>query len=138
MFSDNCPQFRPRYGARQQKLQKYQPTRFGQFTLKRTAAMKALQDKLLSLPVLALPRYGLKYTLDTDACRDQVRCVLLRGQEDGTKRPIGYWSLFLNDSQRTYDATCRILYAVFWAVLQLRSYPKGSKFTIRTYLDSLK
>lgn len=37
-----------------------QPTRFAQFPQEENAAMKALQQKLISPPVLGLPRHGRK------------------------------------------------------------------------------
>ncbi|NJR72361.1 MAG: hypothetical protein HC782_04925 [Gammaproteobacteria bacterium] len=63
-------------------------------------------------------------TLDTDACAVQVGCVLLQKQPDDTVRPIGYWSLALNDAERRYDTTQRECLAIVWSVLILRPFLK--------------
>lgn len=43
-------------------------------------------------PILALPRPGLPYSIDTYACTHQVRCALFQMHEDGTRKPIVFWS----------------------------------------------
>ena len=37
-----------------------------------------LKKRLVSPPILALPRYGKNYTQDTDACAYPVGCALLQ------------------------------------------------------------
>ena len=59
----------------------------------------------MSPPVLALPRCGRKYTLDTDACGHQVGCTLLQEQPEGSTRPVGYWSRALTEAERNYTTT---------------------------------
>lgn len=100
--------------------------------------MKALQNNLVSPPVLDLQRQTRKYTLRTDACNVQVCCIRLQKQGDGTKRPIGYWSRSFNDAKLAYNIAHRKRYAIAWAVLLLRPYLEGIRFTIRTYQDSLQ
>lgn len=78
------------------KLRKDQTERFGQLAQEETVATEDLQDKVILLPVLASPCDEGEYNLDTDACGVQVGCVRLQSK-NGTKRPIGYWSRFLND-----------------------------------------
>lgn len=85
-------------------------------------ALKPLQDKLLSTPVLTLPHHPEKYTLDTDAYSVQAGCVLLQEQEYGTNRPMGYCSRRFNDAQRAYDTTHRKRSAVVRAAVLLRPY----------------
>lgn len=60
--------------------------------------LEELKKRLTSPPVLALLRYGYRYTLDTDTCESHVGCALLQEQPNGGKLPIGYWSRTLNCS----------------------------------------
>ena len=93
---------------------------------------------MITPPVLALPKYGRPYTLDTDACDYQVGCVLLQLQEDNTLRPVGYWYRTLTKAEKNYSTTEKECLAIVWAVLMLRPYLEGSKFTLRTDHDSLR
>ena len=103
--------------------------------------MKAFEDlrqRLLKAPILALPRHGAPYKLDTDACAYQVGCCLLQEQEDKTWHPIGYFSTSLTDAERNYSASERECLAVVWGVLILRPYLLGTQFTVRTDQHALR
>ena len=105
------------------------------------AQMKAFEDlrqRLLKAPILALPRHGAPYKLDTDACAYQVGCCLLQEQEDRTWHPIGYFSRSLTDAERNYSASERECLAVVWGVLMLRPYLLGTQFTVRTDHHALR
>ena len=94
--------------------------------------MKAFEDlrqRLLKAPILALPRHGAPYKLDTDACAYQVGCCLLQEQEDKTWHPIGYFSRSLTDAERNYSASERECLAVVWGVLMLYL----TQFTVRNH-----
>lgn len=49
-------------------------------------------EKLITPPVLALPRLNGQYTINTDVCDTQVECVLLQKQKYNLLKLIGYWS----------------------------------------------
>ena len=121
------------------KMKKDMPTKWGDLTDDETKAFNELKTKLTSPPVLALPRLGHQYTVETDACATQVGCVLLQDQP-GEKypKPIGYWSRTLTAAEKNYDTTQRECLAVVWAVLTLRPYLEGTRFTIRTDHLALK
>ena len=102
------------------KTGKNQPYEFEVLTDEEFAAFEELKRRLLSPPVLALPRYERKYTLDTDACRHQVGCALLQEQREGGTRPIGYWSRALTEAERNYTTTEKKCLAVVWSILTLR------------------
>ena len=61
-------------------------------------------------------------------------------EHDGANdwRPVGYWSYYLNDSERNYSTTERKCFAVVWAVRTLRPYVEGTRFTVRTDHDALR
>ena len=64
-----------------------------------------LKRALTEPPILALPRSGLPYSLDTDACDDQVRVALMQLYPDGTRHPISYCSRCLNNAKKNYSVT---------------------------------
>ncbi|CDF38508.1 unnamed protein product [Chondrus crispus] len=102
-------------------------------------SFEELNARMIAPPILALPRYGRLYMIDTDASAYQLGCTLLQ-EHDGTNdwRLVGYWSYSINDSERNYSATERECFAVVWAVRTLRPYIEGTKFTVRTDHDALR
>jgi RNase H-like domain found in reverse transcriptase len=67
------------------------------------AAFQALCDRLLSPPVLALPRAVGQLWLDTDASDVQLVCCLLQRQPDWLTLPMGYWSRTLSAAEYLLD-----------------------------------
>lgn len=53
------------------------------------------------------------------------------------KMPVWYWSGVLTNTERVFDTTQRESIAIVWAVLLLRPYLEGTRFTIRADHDSL-
>ena len=102
-------------------------------------AFEKRKSRMISPPILSLPRYGRPYMIDTDASAYQLGCTLLQ-EHDGANhwRPVGYWSHSLKDSERNYSATQRECFAVVWAVRTLRPYVEGARFTVRTDHEALR
>jgi RNase H-like domain found in reverse transcriptase/Reverse transcriptase (RNA-dependent DNA polymerase) len=96
-----------------------------------------LKDLLCSAPVLALPRQGCTYVLDTDASGGQVGCVLQQ-EQDGQLRPLGYWSKTLSSAEENYSTTEKEALAVVWSVRLLRPYLERERFTVRTDHSALR
>ena len=69
------------------------------------AVSEELRRRFVSPPILTLPRYVLKCTLDTDACGNQAGCALLQEQTEGGIRPIRYWIRALTYAERNYTTT---------------------------------
>ena len=101
-------------------------------TEEQLTAFETLKDRLTSPPVLALPKAGRNYRLDTDASDYQLGCTLLQAQEDDVWHPVGYWSKLLNEKERRYSPTNRECYAIVWAMRTLRPYLEGVRFKVRT------
>lgn len=121
------------------KLHKDKPKYFGPLDEEELQAFATLRNCLLSPPILALPKMGKPYIVETDACNEQVGCVLLQEQETAKDyRPIGYWSRTLTAAERNYTTSERECLAIVWAILMLRPYLEGTKFTVRTDHDSLR
>ena len=82
-------------------------------------AFKTLKKSLLTAPILALPREGYPYTLDTDASANQIGCCLLHKQPDGHLHPVGYWSRSFTSAEKNYSSTEKECLATVWATLHL-------------------
>ena len=120
------------------KLEKGQPSRFGDLTDEELKAFRELKRRLTSPLILALPKRDGYCKLDTDACDHQVGCTLLQDQDGADYRPVRYWSRDLTKHERDYTTTETECLAIFWAILLLRPYLEGQRFTIRTDHDSLR
>ena len=121
-----------------QKVRKDAPQEWDALNEEETKAFNTLRRALLTAPILALPREGYKYTLDTDASDYQLGCCLLQEQPDGALHPIGYWSRALASAEKNYSSTEKECLALVWAVQHLRPYLEGQRFTLRTDHDALK
>lgn len=71
-------------------------------------ALATLQDKLLSTPVLTLPRSKGQMTLDSGAGDKEVGCVLMQYQPAGTKKPPINWSGTLNTAETVLSNPPRV------------------------------
>jgi RNase H-like domain found in reverse transcriptase len=98
----------------------------GVFSAQQIDAFNSLRDKLLSPPVLALPRPTGKLWLYTDASDGQLGTCLLQEQPDGQTIPLGYWSRTLNPAERNYYTTEKECLAIVWAVKHLSHIWKGT------------
>ena len=88
--------------------------------------------------MLALPRANKLYSLDTDASSHQVGVALFQEQDDGSRKPIGFWSRTLNAAERNYSATERECLALVYGVTVCAPYLIGEKFTVFTDHKPLK
>ena len=85
------------------------------------AAFEILKEKLCSAHILACPKPGLKYILDTDASDVGIGAVLSQVQ-DGKERVIAYASKKLNAQQQRYSVTRRELLAVITFMNHFRHF----------------
>ena len=103
--------------------------------------MKSFQkliEQVTSPPVLALPQPGLRYSLDTDACDYQIGCALFQIHEDGTRRPIGFWSRLMLPREQNYMVTEKECLAVIYGIITCRHYLLGVEFDLNTDHSSLR
>ena len=104
-------------------------------------AFDTLKRKLISPPILALPKKDRPYMIDTDASAYQLGATLLQQQDPSNPKewvPVGYWSKTLNSAEQNHSATERECYSVVCAVTTLRPYIEGQKSVVRTDHDSLR
>ena len=73
--------------------------------------------------------------MQTDASGFAIGAVLSQKQDDGSVRPVAYWSQKLVAAPRRYSATERELMAIVEAVRHWRSYLHGSPFPVQLRSD---
>ena len=95
------------------------------------SAFQKLKEKLVSAPILAYPKVGEPYILDTDACDTAIGGVLSQ-LYDGQERVIAYYSKSLTSAEENYCITRKDLFAVISALKKFHSYVYGQKVLIRT------
>ena len=93
-------------------------------------AFDTLKRALTEAPVLAHPDPSRQWTVQTDASLYAIGAVLSQKQDDGTMRPVAYWSAKLNPAERNYSATERELMAIVEAAKHWRVYLHGSPHPI--------
>ena len=101
-------------------------------------AFKSLKEALTNAPVLAFPRFGDGYLLETDASGVGLGAVLAQKQDDGTTRPIAYASRTLQSHERNYGVTELEALGVVWAVCHFRHYLYGTRCNVFTDHKALK
>lgn len=86
--------------------------------------------------MLALPKVGHNYILDTYDFYIQVRCVILQNQGEVHSVPISYCSRTLAPAERNYEMANRECFDIVWALIAFRPYLDGTLLTIRAGYDS--
>ena len=132
------PEFARVAGPLNQLLKKGQPVKLEPFGEAERQAFQALIDKITSPPVLALPRSGLPYSVDTDASNYQIGAALFQTHDGGERKPIGFWSRTLNSAEVNYGTPEKECLAVVWALGTLRPYLQGEAFLVHSDQASLR
>lgn len=107
---------------RNQHLNENLPAYFTLLNSNELYAMETLKNALTLLPILEFPYSCGHMTLDTDACKNRIACVLVQKQPDDTIKPNEHWSHSLSDDGERYDTTQCKLFAIVYAVLHLQPY----------------
>ena len=93
-------------------------------------AFDALKQALTTAPLLAHPDPQSQWIVQTDASGHAIGGVLSQKQDDGSVKPVAFWSHKLNSAQRHYSATERELMALVEATKHWRAYLHGSPHPI--------
>ena len=93
-------------------------------------AFDALKQALTTAPLLAHPDPQSQWIVQTDASGHAIGGVLSQKQDDGSMKPVAFWSHKLNSAQRNYSATERELMALVEATKHWRAYLHGSPHPI--------
>ncbi|KAL0148983.1 hypothetical protein M9458_055787 [Cirrhinus mrigala] len=94
-------------------------------------ALARIRTALTSAPALRAPDFSCPFLLQTDTSDSGLGAVLSQVQE-GEKHPILYISRKLSPAEKNYATVEREALAIRWAVLELRYYLLGRKFTLVT------
>ncbi len=94
-------------------------------------AFHQIKRALTEEPVLRAPDFGCPFLLQTDASEAGLGAVLSQVQE-GEEHPVLFISRKLTKAERNYATVEKEALAVKWAVLELRYYLLGRKFTLLT------
>ena len=100
-------------------------------------AFLELKKRLITSPILILPRFHLDFILDTDASGEGLGAVLSQ-VVDGREHVVAYASRVLSRTERKYCATHREMLALVWATRHFRPYLYGRPFILRTDHSSLR
>lgn len=112
------------------KLRKDQQVHFEEIAKDKFSALQKMQKNLSTPPALSLSWSKGTFTLDINACRRQVGCILLQCQGRRPGKPIGFWSWSLKREECACETTHKERFGAVWAVLILRPYLKGALFKI--------
>jgi len=98
-------------------------------------AFDTLKRRMTEAPVLAHPDPLKQWSVQTDASGFAIGAVLSQRQDDGTARPVAYWSTKLKPAETRYSATERELMAIVKAVQHWRVYLHGSPHPVQLLSD---
>ena len=88
-------------------------------------AFQDLKNRLCNAPLLVYADPNRPYILQTDASDYAVGAVLSQRQQDGTERPIAFWSHKLNQAEFNYSATEKELLAIVLSCEHWAGYLEG-------------
>jgi hypothetical protein len=102
-----------------------------QWTPEVEAGFQTLKGALCAAPILAYPKPGERFIVDTDASNFGIGGVLSHMQ-DGQERVIAYYIKMLNKAERNYCVTRRELLATVRTLEHFHKYLYGQQFHLRT------
>eukprot|EP00171_Calliarthron_tuberculosum_P001622 IDg1622t1 len=114
------------------------PQQFPELDEAQARAYQRLIEAVTDPPVLALPKLGLPFSIDTDACDHQIGCALFQTHEDGNRKPIGFWSRTISKAEKNYGMPEKECLAVIYAIQICRPYVQGEEFTVHTDCSALR
>jgi hypothetical protein len=102
-----------------------------QWTPEAEGAFQTLKSALCTAPILAYPRPGKRFIVDTDASNVGIGGVLLQ-VHNGQERVIAYYSNMLNKAERNYCVTRRDLLAIVMTLEHFHKYLYRKEFHLLT------
>lgn len=80
-------------------LHRDQALKLSVFNEEQMSSFNTRIEKVTIPKLLALPKAGLPYSVDTDSSDYQVGCSLFRTDPDGTRKSLGYWIRSILESE---------------------------------------
>lgn len=105
------------------------------WTATEQAAFCALQHAVATAPTLAIPSDHGQYRVEADSSGFATGAVLSQYQDDGTWRPVAFYSRSLSEVERNYDIFDREMLAIMHALSEWRHYLLGAKETFQIWTD---
>uniref|UniRef100_A0A914Z536 RNA-directed DNA polymerase n=1 Tax=Panagrolaimus superbus TaxID=310955 RepID=A0A914Z536_9BILA len=93
-------------------------------------AFKAIIQKLVEAPVLAPPKFGKPFEMETDASKEAFAACLLQRDDNGQLHPISFFSRKMNKHERNYSSIELEALGVVAGLKEFRPYIEGSGTTI--------
>ncbi|XP_035546606.1 uncharacterized protein LOC118348648 [Juglans regia] len=97
------------------------------------AAFVALKQAMTTTPILAMPNFNDKFTIETDASGEGIGAVLAQ-----QGRPVAFMSRALGVAKKSWSTYAKEMLAIVEAFQLWRPYLLGRKFYIQTDQRSLK
>ena len=76
--------------------------------------------------------------MNTDPCAYQVGAALFQTQENGERKPLGFWPRTLILAEQNYSATEKECLAIVFGIQVCRTYLQEKKFTVYTGRNALR
>ena len=97
-----------------------------------------IKELLTTAPLLITPDFCKPFIVSCDACKTGIGGVLAQLDEEGTERPIAFYSKKLNRAQQNYSITELECLAAIKSIEKFRAYLEGLEFKVITDHASLK
>ncbi|KAH7702023.1 pol polyprotein, partial [Aphelenchoides avenae] len=103
---------------------------FSEWTEEHQKAFDTVVQKLVTAPVLAPPRLGRSFIIETDASSTAIAACLLQQNPQGEIHPIAYASRLLNKHEARYPSVESEALALVFALREYAPYIEGSGTTV--------
>ena len=97
-------------------------------------AFNELKDKIMSQPVLALPKRERKFQVETDTSGYAIGGVLSQ-EQDGKWKPIVFLSRIMQPAERNYKIYNKELLAIVESITKWRKYLLDTTKTFKVWTD---
>jgi ribonuclease HI len=106
-----------------------------QWGVEQNAAWKMLKLACCGAPVLASFEWGIPVEVMTDGANKGIGATVSHRYEDGSKKPIGYYSKKLSPAEQNYPTHDKELLAILKTFEHFRPWLHGSKEPIKVWTD---
>ena len=97
-----------------------------------------IKELLTTAPLLITPDFRKPFIVSCDACKTGIGGVLAQLDDEGSERPIAFYSKKLNRAQQNYSITELECLAAIKSIEKFRAYIEGLEFKVITDHASLK
>ena len=97
-----------------------------------------IKELLTTAPLLITSDFCKPFIVSCDACKTRIGGVLAQLDEEGTERPVAFYSKKLNRAQQNYSITELECLAAIKSIEKFRAYIEGYAFKVITDHATLK